>query len=650
MSLLFNVVFVSRCSSTHHKLAMDALRHVRGEDADRWRDLFLRYHPSYLEGAKAPDNRFKDFKNHVLHVAEGEWGGAIKAVQTWYDRFVYALRDQDWEEAVFSAGVLSHYYTDPLQPFHTGQTEAEGKVHRAAEWSICKCYHEFQNIIEHDLGGYPALELPTTPDWLADHVRNGARASHRYYETCIEHYDLSKGVRHPPSGLDQEMKDAVAELVGIATVGFARLLERGFDESEVQPPQVELLLDTVIAQCRRPVNWIVRQLKDVNERQMVMEIYREVQQRGKAIESLPSDDRTIRRLHAQEVLQIPMGELDAMPARATGSAHGTGEPSRMREREPITRLAKGSRFRFTRGARPVSTATRTATATTTATKATIPQPHVAPAAGTMAAATAASVGGAFVESPSARAPATPPVSPTVLEVRLRPTGYQPAPLRPMTAERDAYADRVPPAPFGGTTFERTARDERVEPASVRTKVDHVRETPADLDLREWDEPPRETRSVPAPSQARSFRPARFYLELTSDIEQAPSIGGKTAERLRAIGLKTVKQLMDAHPEKTAARLNQRWITSEVIRQWQQQSALVCRIPGLRGHDAQILVGCGIIEPDDLATQSLEGLKALVESFCATSAGERVLRGSEIPDEAEIREWIEAAGHARGLAA
>ena len=152
------------------------------------------------------------------------------------------------------------------------------------------------------------------------------------------------------------------------------------------------------------------------------------------------------------------------------------------------------------------------------------------------------------------------------------------------------------------------------------------------------------------ASSRTSRSGRFFLETTSDVEQAPSIGGKTADRLRSVGLRTVRQLLDASPEKTAARINQRWITAEVIRQWQQQATLVCRIPELRGHDAQILVGCGITDPDDLATRSPDQLKSAVDAFCATTAGERILRGSEPPDAAELREWIAAAGQARGLAA
>ncbi len=353
MSVMFNVVFASRCRSTHHKLAMDALRHVRGDDSVLWRNLFLKYHGSYLEGAKAPDDVFKDFKNHVLHVGDGWWGGAIKAVQTWYDRTVHALKQRDWEEAVYSAGVLSHYYTDPCQPFHTGQSEAEGAVHRAAEWSICKCYHEFQNILEADLGGYPEMELPATADWLADHVKAGAAAAHVHYEACIDHYDLARGVKNPLLGMDQEMKDRVARMVGHATVGFARLLERMFDESYVQPPHVELTLDSLIAQLRQPVNWVVKQLKDVKDRHAVMEMWREFQASGKVIEELPEDDRTVRRLHAQEVRGIAMGELDAEPARAPGAAFGEGAPKRHRSSDPVTARARGQRPRYTRSGKNV---------------------------------------------------------------------------------------------------------------------------------------------------------------------------------------------------------------------------------------------------------------------------------------------------------
>jgi hypothetical protein len=126
---LFNVLFAWKCSSTHHKLALDALKHIRGDAGKNWKNLCLSEAQTYLDGSKAPDDKFKDFKNHVLHVHDNYWGGAIGATRKWYAATVEALRARKWSEAVYSAGVLSHYFTDPIQPFHTGQSEAEGIVH-----------------------------------------------------------------------------------------------------------------------------------------------------------------------------------------------------------------------------------------------------------------------------------------------------------------------------------------------------------------------------------------------------------------------------------------------------------------------------------------------------------------------------------------
>jgi hypothetical protein len=57
------------------------------------------------------------FKNHVLHVAEGYWGGAPeKPSLVSEDR--RRAESRQLADAVYAAGVLSHYYTDPVQPFH----------------------------------------------------------------------------------------------------------------------------------------------------------------------------------------------------------------------------------------------------------------------------------------------------------------------------------------------------------------------------------------------------------------------------------------------------------------------------------------------------------------------------------------------------
>ena len=216
MSLLLNVITASHARSTHHKLALDALTHLQGADSGRWTDMILSQHVAYLQGSKAPDDDFKDFKNHVLHVRENYWGGAVTSANHWYGQMIDHLRAAEWKEAAYAAGVLSHYYSDPLMPFHTGQTESEGAVHRAAEWSVTKSYEKLRDLIRQELGGYPQIPIPSAQDWLSEMVRSGARMSNQYYEVLIDHYNLELGVRNPPAGLDRVAQEAVARCLAHA--------------------------------------------------------------------------------------------------------------------------------------------------------------------------------------------------------------------------------------------------------------------------------------------------------------------------------------------------------------------------------------------------------------------------------------------------
>ncbi len=143
---------------------------------------------------------------------------------------------------------------------------------------------------------------------------------------------------------------------------------------------------------------------------------------------------------------------------------------------------------------------------------------------------------------------------------------------------------------------------------------------------------------------------RFFLNRTSNIEKAPSIGPRTAQMLEAIGIRTVEDLMNMTPERISEKLSHRRMTPQVIQQWQHQSRLVCQIPELRGHDAQILVACGITTPEELARQIPATLLAVVEPFSITKEGERIIRSGRKPDLAEVTEWVQWAANARAFKA
>ncbi|MCP4190942.1 MAG: DUF4332 domain-containing protein [Planctomycetaceae bacterium] len=187
--------------------------------------------------------------------------------------------------------------------------------------------------------------------------------------------------------------------------------------------------------------------------------------------------------------------------------------------------------------------------------------------------------------------------------------------------------------------------------AVMTRTTPQRISPPVVAPRSESSKPRSTRtrivqpSVETPSREA---PMRFFLELSDPIVDAPSIGPKTAERFQAVDVHTVADLLDKDPDQVAEQIGYRRITSKLIREWQLQTQLVCRIPNLRGHDAQILVACGITMPRQLASSLADELHDKVKRFIRTSEGKRIMRNGKRPDLAEVTAWIQWAESAREL--
>ena len=158
-------------------------------------------------------------------------------------------------------------------------------------------------------------------------------------------------------------------------------------------------------------------------------------------------------------------------------------------------------------------------------------------------------------------------------------------------------------------------------------------------------------STRSKSKSKSDPPKlRFYLDLSDHIEAAPSIGPKTGARFEAIGVHTISDFLKITAESLAEKLNYKRLSAKIIQQYQNQTRLVCRIPNLRGHDAQLLVGCGIFEAEELASMRPETLFAKVAPFSDTKEGLKIIRNGKKPDLEEITDWISFAQHNRSLQA
>ena len=530
MSLLFRVVYAVHARGTHHKLALDALEQLRNEQAEGWRRVFLKHAELYLKGSKDPDNEFKDFKNHVLHVEDGYWGGAIAKTQSWYGHMVAALKTGDWPQAVYCAGVLSHYYTDPIMPFHTGQSDAESNVHRAVEWSISKSYDPLR--AERRMISDPLMLQPAeSADWLKDLVCRGAERAHKHYHTLLVHYDFNKGVVDPPEGLDAISRAAVADLLTYASASFALVLDRAFAEAEAAPPEVSLTLDTLLATLAIPRKWLLNKLADSIDRRQVEAMYDELQATGKVDKTLSEDDRTIRELHAAEV------------AGKAQTARTTVRAERIRE-----------------------------------------------------------------------TPAAPTTPPSLRVIEAAPQKKEPAAPASRLAAALAPATSVPTAG--------QAKSLPAEPAA-----------PVIYDAAHDAAPQRRPR-----------------LKAGDAVEDAPSIGLKTAERLSKIGIVTVGDLLAIDPDVAAEKLDTRHIDGQTIRDWQDQARLAMTLPELSGTKAQLLVGRGHRDMTTLASADAGALRAAIGLFAQTAEGERVTRGGKLPETAEIQRWIEDAKRVRSKAA
>lgn len=289
---LTTIIRAAHCRSTHHFFAIDALNLIRSERGKRFASQLLKHHSEYLRGAKAPDKEFRDFRNHVVHVDDHHWGGAPAEAEEWYDRLQTEMAGQNWGRAAYCAGVLSHYFTDPIMPLHTAQSPRESVFHRPLEWSVTKSY---DRIMAHFRASGQEVIFQTSShnDWLSDAVCAGAELAHRNYDALMDHYDLKTGSKRPEEGFDSDAIEILSSLFGVAIYGWSHILERAVTESPNEIPEAPLTIAAVMATITMPVGWITRRIESRAEQKAVRALFDEYAATGTLVEHLPDEVRSV---------------------------------------------------------------------------------------------------------------------------------------------------------------------------------------------------------------------------------------------------------------------------------------------------------------------------------------------------------------------
>lgn len=594
MQGIITILRAAHCRSTHHYFAIDALEHLQTAQSRRLASILLKYHDEYLEGAKAPDNSFKDFQNHVVHVRQKNWGGAPMLCQEWMGKARQFLDEANWKKAAYACGVLSHYFTDPIMPLHTAQSSRETAVHRPMEWSIFQSYDTIYRQAKSN-GINCEFKLATDTQWIAKAVIAAASVANRHYDQLIAGYDLNRGNANPREGLSAEAIEVLAELFSLAIHGLSAVLTRLADETTAQLPQLSLTMTSLLATVDMPLAWIMRKISDSKERTSVAAIYREYQKTGTLKRNLPAEIAVVAQsLETQPDLCMRFDATDTTSIQSNSSLSNSdssqeSDVSQKSER-PSRKLAQVT-LPDEQNQQKIVCDSVDAKLLTADNVSKLTEPNQA------------TESGQFVTLSQAR-------------------------LRIHSPER---GDEIEGSKVNSERSKAVSHSLRNNSSSTIGHDSKLEEKPRESGLR----------IAPSTILPTSDEPAS-NVHYGSPLIDAPSIGPKTAKRFESIGIRTIRQLVSTSAEEIVQGLGTRWITEDLVHDWQDQARLVCEVPALSGYRAQLLVAIGCRTSWQLRTSNANNLFTQVAQFCETSEGQQILRSARIPTADDVVRWIDSA--------
>lgn len=605
MSGLISILRAAHCHSTHHYFALDALRCLQTAQSQRLANILLKYHDDYLTGAKAPDSSFKDFNNHVIHVGHQNWGGAAGKCLEWLQVARGFLDQGRWKKAAYACGVLSHYFTDPIMPLHTAQSQRESIVHRPIEWSIYRAYQEIYQQANEE-GIQAKFEFTDDQDWIAKAVLAAASVAHRHYESLIGWYDMQAGASDPKLGLNPQCRAILAELFALAINGWAGVLTRLADETSKQLPSVSLTMPSLLATIDQPLAWIVRRISDSSERRAVQAVFHEYQKTGTVVKHLSAEVKAVQAAILGDSQRL-LGASESISRQSTVNV--------------ATALVDGDQRQLANVEENIEQAVDFPEVFKVDLAASYRQVESARETSNQAAQKSIQSTEELVSLAQAR---------SHLKIH-----------RPEESELEAVSSaiqksRSPAMPLASRS-PNARSDATVQSLAVRETQSPAHDSPI---------PPEVLKLLPESAsevvETEEVEPDEPKVQYGSPLVDAPSIGPKTAKRFADIDVHTIAQFVGTGPEQLVSELATKWITENLVRDWQDQARLVCEVPSLPGYGAQLLVAIGCRTAWQLRTANTDSLKAQLDAVCMTAEGQHILRSSKPPSAKRIESWIQSA--------
>ena len=261
--------------------------------------MFLRHAQVFALGADAPDADFRDFKNHLLFPADNFWGGAPAKANCWYRHLVTALQKQEWQNAAYCAGVLSHYVGDAVHPLHTAQSRADNDIYAALAMNVSAIYDQLKTTAARTA----SMPVVSAKD-LDAALKAGATEAQAQYLPLLAHFALQRALFAPAAGLDTEGRALMAAALSRAVMLVAAVLDAALTEAAVAPPAGGLTLRALQALAVSPVtagsNWRHR----VAVRRAVAAMGAEIRTTGHLEATLPDEMRAKRDAYAKEIAMV----------------------------------------------------------------------------------------------------------------------------------------------------------------------------------------------------------------------------------------------------------------------------------------------------------------------------------------------------------